>query len=537
MLPGLSPPSQRLEAAALGADELLLGTTGAALIYSRGSDGWTLTDRLTTDDPFDDGTTVPSGTFGSSVALSGDTALVGCAHCKPHGTDSGAVYVYVRSAGRWSLQQVLTAENRAPGDLLGMAVALDEDTALLTSAKGAHVFVRNDGTFSELTTLATPSPGTHVALKGNLAVVVCNSVHWDGTRADTSEMPSVPTGAFLFTRTGDAWSTARALPGTPMAAHAAVASNHALVTTWDRSSDFHYWNHDGSWLEFSSDGDLLQSHDSGSEIAVSAQGVLVSTSQLERIGDSQSKPTNRSPALLWGASQEVYDFAPLAPAEHEMPLDLLAMSDDRIAFGRWDGSVDVLARYAEPKLACSHDDDCLSRHCVSGICCDSACTGACQSCSAAEKGYGSDGVCDWIAAATQTRCGEPSCQLYYPDAEATFSAWTAMSYECRDRAGCVTEPELCGQTEDTCQRGACTTTGGENAGSGGSAQAGEAADSGGDGAVQPQQGGSSSQHQKKAAGGCNLPQRPATGGGAVALLLVGQLWWRRSRRRARTARA
>ena len=46
--------------------------------------------------------------------------------------------------------------------------------------------------------------------------------------------------------------------------------------------------------------------------------------------------------------------------------------------------------------ACAADTQCMSAHCIDGVCCDTACSGACQACSAAKKGTGSDGVCGTV---------------------------------------------------------------------------------------------------------------------------------------------
>src|SRR5262245_44840147 len=48
-------------------------------------------------------------TFGSSVALSGDTALIGANRNDARGTDAGAVYVFARSGASWTQQAQLTA--------------------------------------------------------------------------------------------------------------------------------------------------------------------------------------------------------------------------------------------------------------------------------------------------------------------------------------------------------------------------------------------------------------------------------------------
>jgi hypothetical protein len=48
--------------------------------------------------------------------------------------------------------------------------------------------------------------------------------------------------------------------------------------------------------------------------------------------------------------------------------------------------------------ACQRAEQCTSGFCVDGICCSTACQGACQACSAAKKGQGVDGACGAIAA-------------------------------------------------------------------------------------------------------------------------------------------
>lgn len=49
---------------------------------------------------------------------------------------------------------------------------------------------------------------------------------------------------------------------------------------------------------------------------------------------------------------------------------------------------------------CTRDNECVSNHCVDGVCCDTACTAACNACTASAKGGGDDGVCGPIAAGT-----------------------------------------------------------------------------------------------------------------------------------------
>ncbi len=70
--------------------------------------------------------------FGSSVALSGDTALVGAAGDDVGvNTDQGSAYVFVRSGTTWTQQAQLTASDGAAYDHFGSSVALSGDTALV----------------------------------------------------------------------------------------------------------------------------------------------------------------------------------------------------------------------------------------------------------------------------------------------------------------------------------------------------------------------------------------------------------------------
>ena len=69
--------------------------------------------------------------FGYSVALSGTTALVG-AYYRNNGT--GAAYVFSDAGGTWTQQAELTASDGATGDGFGSSVALSGSTALVGAA-------------------------------------------------------------------------------------------------------------------------------------------------------------------------------------------------------------------------------------------------------------------------------------------------------------------------------------------------------------------------------------------------------------------
>src|SRR5204862_8070977 len=70
--------------------------------------------------------------FGNSVAISGNTAIVGA-----YGADigrnvhQGAAYIFVRSGTTWSLQQKITASHGMAEALFGTPVNIDGDTVVV----------------------------------------------------------------------------------------------------------------------------------------------------------------------------------------------------------------------------------------------------------------------------------------------------------------------------------------------------------------------------------------------------------------------
>ncbi|TKD10431.1 hypothetical protein E8A74_08270 [Polyangium fumosum] len=100
----------------------------------------------------------PSDFFGYSVALSGDTAILGAPDEDTKGTDAGAAYVFVRTNGGWAFEQKLVASDGGPGEWFGRAVDVDGDVAVVGSPRGdgaatasgaVYMFVRTNGVWTQ----------------------------------------------------------------------------------------------------------------------------------------------------------------------------------------------------------------------------------------------------------------------------------------------------------------------------------------------------------------------------------------------------
>lgn len=94
--------------------------------------------------------------FGHSVAISGDTVIVGAYQDDDSGSSSGSAYIFVRdpATSDWSEQAKLIASDGAADDDFGGSVAISGDIAVIGAAPvadSAYIFVRNpaDGSWSE----------------------------------------------------------------------------------------------------------------------------------------------------------------------------------------------------------------------------------------------------------------------------------------------------------------------------------------------------------------------------------------------------
>ena len=104
----------------------------AAYIFRRTPSGWHQQKKITTDDVVVDGRVENMGRFGLTVAVSGDTVVVGSPNDPTIAFFSGSAYIYKRNgASSWSLDQQLFPSDAARDDQFASAVAMSGDTILL----------------------------------------------------------------------------------------------------------------------------------------------------------------------------------------------------------------------------------------------------------------------------------------------------------------------------------------------------------------------------------------------------------------------
>ncbi len=147
--------------------------------------------------------------FGFSVAVSGDTAVVGAAYDDQNGYASGSVYVFVRNGNTWTEEQKLTASDAAVEDNFGVSVGISGDTIIVgtyvddPNLGAAYIFTRSGSTWTEEAKLIASDTavgdrfGTSVTISGNTAVIGAYYDDDDGQNSGS---------AYVFTRSGTTWT-------------------------------------------------------------------------------------------------------------------------------------------------------------------------------------------------------------------------------------------------------------------------------------------------------------------------------------------
>lgn len=160
-------------------------------------------------------TVTDGGELGGSVAIGGNTAVVGSVFAN----GQGAAYVFVRNGTTWSQQAKLVSSDIASRDFFGASVAIDGDTIVVgaiyddvacpsdpeyCNSGATYVFVRTGSTWTQQAKLVPFGNdrndyfGWSVAVRGDRVI------------ASAPQDSTAPTGqhgsAYMFVRNGTVWT-------------------------------------------------------------------------------------------------------------------------------------------------------------------------------------------------------------------------------------------------------------------------------------------------------------------------------------------
>jgi TATA-box binding protein (TBP) (component of TFIID and TFIIIB) len=192
-----------------------INKAGSAYIFKNNAGTWTEVQKIVASDRG------AEDLFGTSVAISGDYAIVG-AYQEDH--DAGSAYIFKNNAGTWFETQKIVASDKGVGDFFGYSVGIsgdyaiisavieDEDTKgenTLNEAGSAYIFKNNAGIWSEEQKVVASDRGefdrfgTSVAISGDYAIVGAHTEDEDEAGENTL---SVAGSAYIFKNNSGTWS-------------------------------------------------------------------------------------------------------------------------------------------------------------------------------------------------------------------------------------------------------------------------------------------------------------------------------------------
>ena len=185
-------------------DPIKGSSSGSASIFVFDGTSWNLQAKLTASDE------IAELRFGTAVAISGNMALIGAPWDSTVGFLTGAVYVFTFDGTTWTQQAKLFPSDPVPSSLFGQSIALSGDTALigafLTRPGSAYVFKFDGATWSEQAKLAADDGtsndyfGWSVSVSGNRALIGAYGAGLSGV-------------AYVFSSDGTTWSQEAKLTG------------------------------------------------------------------------------------------------------------------------------------------------------------------------------------------------------------------------------------------------------------------------------------------------------------------------------------
>ena len=179
---------------------------GAAYIFTRSGSTWTQQAKIQSSD------IEASDWFAEAADISGDTVIVGARLEDAGGTSAGAAYIFTRSGSTWTQQAKIQSSDIEASDQFGYSVAIDGDTVIVgalrestgaSQAGAAYVFTRSGSTWTQQAKIqasdaeATDQFGYSVAIDGDTAIVGAKLEDTGGTSAGS---------AYIFYRDGSTWT-------------------------------------------------------------------------------------------------------------------------------------------------------------------------------------------------------------------------------------------------------------------------------------------------------------------------------------------
>ena len=181
--------------------------SGSVYVFENVAGVWTQTAKLTADDG------AAQDEFGSSVSISGNTACIGAVYDDDLGNESGSAYVFENVGGTWTQTAKLTADDGSLADLLGISISVNGNTAVVGApgddddgfgSGSAYVFEKNAGAWTQAAKI-TADDGSTADYFG-ISVSINGTTVVVGASGDDDNGADASGSAYILKNIGGVWT-------------------------------------------------------------------------------------------------------------------------------------------------------------------------------------------------------------------------------------------------------------------------------------------------------------------------------------------
>ncbi|QDT91775.1 Calx-beta domain-containing protein [Gimesia algae] len=245
--------------------DLVASDAGAVFLYERNRQGtadetddtWSYYSTLTAFDGAAD------DHFGSSIAISGETIVIGAYGADLNQSDEGAAYVFRLAGGTWQLETKLIASNAEADDSFGTDVAIENDLIVIgaplhnvpsyNNSGAAYIFTRSGSTWSEDQILTETEFYSYENRLGTSVAIENGEVFVAARRAKVDDAGAGVGSVFTYHTNAGTWETQQQLTLTFTYSYdyagsdLTVSGNHLAVIAADNSYVYLFELTEGNW--------------------------------------------------------------------------------------------------------------------------------------------------------------------------------------------------------------------------------------------------------------------------------------------------
>ncbi|WP_300621094.1 FG-GAP repeat protein [Dokdonella sp.] len=274
------------DTAMVGATDVRAADRSAVYVFTRSNGTWTETQRFYPND----GRVGDKDNFGASIAIDGDTAVIGAVGAKVgNNVQQGAAYVFKRVGGVWQEAAKLVASDGTQNVWFGESVAIAGSTIVVSGygatigsnfqQGAAYVFTESNGTWTETQKVVSDDGGPDDQF-GYRVALSDTSLLIGARLANNNWLGAL----YVFKKQNGVWTQTQKFSGSAsydgLARSLVARGNRAAVGSIgvnNRGTAYIYTEIDGTWVRTAElpSGETATSLNYGYSIAMSDTSVLV----------------------------------------------------------------------------------------------------------------------------------------------------------------------------------------------------------------------------------------------------------------------